>query len=75
MASRAPSPEELWSFIEEYEAARGHPLSDEERSATVAVALYVMAYVARCEHAIDPEEEDLAGSFREVLSMHAEAHF
>jgi hypothetical protein len=35
-----------------------------------------MAYVARCEHAIDPEgEEDLLGGFREVLSLHAEAYF
>jgi hypothetical protein len=75
VASRAPSPEELWSFLEEYEAARGHPLSSEERSATAAAAVYVMAYAARCEHAIDPEAEDLLGGFREVLSLHAEAYF
>ena len=75
VASRAPSPDELWSFLEEYEAARGYPLSSEERRATAAVALYVMAYVARCEHAIDPEGEDLSGGFREVLPLHAEEYF
>jgi hypothetical protein len=75
VASRAPSPEEFWSFLEEYGAARGHPLSSEERGATAAAALYVMAYVARCEHAIDPEGEDLRGGFREVLTLHAEAYF
>ena len=75
VASRAPSPDELWSFLEEYGAARGHPLSSEERGATAAAALYVMAYTARCEHAIDPEGEDLRGGFREVLSVHAEAYF
>jgi hypothetical protein len=75
VASRAPSPNELWSFLEEYGAARGYPLSSEERHATAAVALYVMAYVARCEHAIDPEGEDLSGGFREVLTLHSEAYF
>ena len=62
-------------FVEEYEAARGYPLSGEEKNATAAVALYVMAYTARCEHAIDPEGKDLPGGFREVLSLHAEAYF
>jgi hypothetical protein len=75
VASRAPSPEELWSFLEDYGAARGQLLSSEERGATAAAALYVMAYVARCEHAIDPEGKDLRGGFREVLSLHAEANF
>ena len=47
-SSTATSPDgstldELWLFVEEYEAARGYPLSGEEKNATAAVALYVMA--------------------------------
>ena len=70
-----PSPEEAWSFVEEYEAARQSVFSEEERVAIAAAAIYVMAYTARCEHALDPEGKNLPGSFREVLPSHTEAYF
>ena len=70
-----PSAEETWLFVEEYEAARRKPFSKQERKAIAASAIYGIAYTARCEHALDPEDEDLKGSFREVLPVHAEAYF
>jgi Ser/Thr protein kinase RdoA (MazF antagonist) len=70
-----PSPGETWSFVEEYEAARGAPFTGEERGAVAAAAIYALAYVARWEHALDPEGRDLAGSFREALPTHAGAYF
>lgn len=70
-----PSPEETWSFVEEYEAARQSVFSGEERTAIAAAAVYVMAYTARCEHALDPGGENLPGSFREILPSHIEAYF
>lgn len=70
VSSRAPSPDEMRSFVEEYEAARGEPFSGKERKATFAAAVYVMAYCARCEHAVDTVGEDLPGSFREALQRY-----
>ena len=70
-----PSPEETWAFVEEYEAACGDPFSGEERAAIAAAAVYVMAYTARCEHALGPGGENLSGGFREVLPSHIEAYF
>jgi hypothetical protein len=37
-----------------YEDARGAQFGAAERVAVGAAALYVLAYTARCEHAIDP---------------------
>ncbi|MCA1853371.1 MAG: hypothetical protein LC647_13515 [Beggiatoa sp.] len=63
------------SFVEEYEAARDEPFSAQERQATFAAAIYVMAYSSRCEHAIDMEGNDLRGSFRGALSRHCQERF
>ena len=65
--SRAPSPWEAERFVSEYEGARGEPFSGPERSAAFCTAVYMMAYVARCEHAVDPAGEDLRASFRRAL--------
>ena len=70
-----PNPEEAWLFVEDYEAARGKPFSEQERKAIAAAAIYGIAYTARCEHALDREGKDLPGSFRETLHAHAEAYF
>jgi hypothetical protein len=69
-----PSPEETWLFVEDYEGARGEPFSGAEREALAAAAIYAVAYIARCEHAIDPEGGELQGSFREALPRHADAY-
>jgi hypothetical protein len=70
-----PSPKETWLFVEDYEGARGKPFSEQEREAIAAAAIYGIAYTARCEHAVDPEDKDLQDSFREALRTHAEAYF
>jgi hypothetical protein len=69
VGSKAPDPDELVLFVEEYEEARGSAFSKAERLSAFASAVYATAYCARCEHAIDPGGEDPdAGSFRETLS-------
>lgn len=65
--SRAPSPEELERFVSEYEETRGEPFSGPEKLAAFCTAVYMMAYVARCEHAVDPAGENLRASFRRSL--------
>jgi Ser/Thr protein kinase RdoA (MazF antagonist) len=70
-----PGPDETRAFVSEYGEARGAPFTGEEREAVAAAAIYAMAYVARCEHALDPEGDDLSGSFREALPAHTEAYF
>jgi hypothetical protein len=62
-----PSLEETLAFLDEYEEARGEPLTAEEMRATHAAAVYSRAYSARCAHAVagDPgraQLEELAAS-------------
>lgn len=58
----APSPEESRAFLDEYSAARAAPLSRSERERIHAVVAYVVAYIARCEHALGE-----AGPFTHAL--------
>lgn len=69
-----PSPQEAKLFVEDYEKARSTRFSNEELAAITAAATYAIAYAARCEHAIDPEGEHLAGSRREALSSLGEEY-
>lgn len=69
-----PSPEEARLFVDDFEAARGGAFSDRERAAIAAAATYAVAYVARCEHALDPGGGNLSGSFREALALHGEKY-
>ena len=73
-APNPPSPAETRLFIEDYEAARSKRFSEAEREAIAAAAIYAIAYIARCEHALDMEGKDLQGSFREVLPQHQDAY-
>lgn len=68
-----PSPEETRLFLEDYEALRGERFSKAEREAIAAAAIYAIAYIARCEHAVDTKGKDFRGSFREALTYHREA--
>ncbi len=75
VGSKAPDPDELVHFVEECEKAGGSAFSEPERLSAFASAVYVTAYCARCEHAIDPGGEDPdAGSFREALSARPDAY-
>lgn len=65
----APAPDEVTAFIEDYSAARSTPLSTNELLAAQAVAAYLMAYTARCEHALGKH-----GHFSQSLSQFGRAY-
>jgi Phosphotransferase enzyme family len=70
----APTLDELWAFVEEYEAARGAAFTTAERATIAAAALYALAYSARCENCLNPAATDYPiGRFREALSRYGEA--
>lgn len=52
-----PGAAEIDRYLEVYEARRGEPFTDVQRTAYRAAAVAVMAYTARCEHSIDPHEQ------------------
>ena len=68
-----PTPEEAMLFVTDYEAARAKPFSEGECGAIFAAAVYAAAYIARCEHAVDPGRSSVRGSFREVLLSYKKA--
>ena len=68
-----PTPDEAKLFVADFEAARTKPFSEGERRAIFAAAVYAVAYIARCEHAIGPKSENVRGSFRETLPSYAKA--
>ena len=53
----APTREEIDEYIAAYESARGTGFSSAQRRATRAAAVFSMAYTARCEQALDPDEQ------------------
>lgn len=65
---RLPTDEEARAFVSEYEAARGRPFTYEEHQTLNAAKIYSLAYSARCEHALHPEEATFPeGSLRSKL--------
>src|SRR5258706_1225244 len=65
----APSLDEFWAFVNEYEAARGIAFTPAERTTISASGGYALAYSARCENCLDPGAKDFpVGSFREALA-------
>lgn len=65
----APAPDEVTAFVEQYSEARPTPLSTDEMLAAHAVAAYLMAYTARCEHALGKR-----GDFTESLAHFGRAY-
>ncbi len=49
----APGPDEVLAYLSAYEAGAGRPFSRMQRRAGLAAALWVLAYTARCEHALE----------------------
>jgi hypothetical protein len=47
---RAPTPGEMRAFLDEYDTARASPLTIAVRRQVTAHALFLGAYIARCEH-------------------------
>lgn len=66
-APNPPTPDEARLFVADFEAARGEPFPESEKYAVHAAAVYAVAYMARCEHALDPKQGNVRGSFRESL--------
>jgi hypothetical protein len=64
-----PTADESRQFIADYEAQRGTPLTENERRATHAAAVYVRAYAARCGHAVgaDVDRESVKAYAGELL--------
>jgi hypothetical protein len=73
---RAPSPEEMVAFIDEYNAAREVPLSRHLRAQIAAHGLLIAAYTARCEHcAVDGyDAEGDPTSFTTALRAHGRSY-
>jgi hypothetical protein len=70
-----PSLDEKRAFVAEYEQARGRPFTRAERAVLWASCAYSTAYIARCQHALDPEQKGTGewGTFRAVLREQGEA--
>ena len=65
---RLPTDEEAQAFVAEYESARGRPFTPEEHQTLNAGKIYGLAYSARCEHALSPDETTFPeGSSRSKL--------
>jgi hypothetical protein len=64
---------ETRSFVREYERARSVPFTRRERARIDAAATFLIAYGARCEHALDPEARQRAGFRRELAARHRRA--
>jgi hypothetical protein len=63
----APSRDEVADYVKEYESARGRTFSPTEWDCIGASALWVLAYTARCEHALSalgPGPEHAIGRLR-----------
>ncbi|HEX3615913.1 MAG TPA: phosphotransferase [Solirubrobacteraceae bacterium] len=74
--ARAPTPEEMNAFLDEYSAARGAHLTRTERGQIAAHGLLLAAYTARCEHCgIDGYDADRdPASFTAALRTHGDAY-
>jgi hypothetical protein len=69
--SRLPTDEETRAFIAEYETARDKPFTDQEHQTLQAAKVYGLAYSARCEHALNPNETIYPeGSSRSLLTQY-----
>ena len=49
----APGPDEVEAYLSAYEAASNQVFTVEQRKSGMASALWVLAYTARCEHALE----------------------
>jgi hypothetical protein len=60
--ARWPTPDESRAFLADYEQARGAPFAAAERRTAGAACVYLLAYAARCHHAVggDPADIQLA---------------
>jgi hypothetical protein len=67
----APGSGEIEDFLEAFGVARGVPLVPGELSAARAAAVWVMAYSARCEHALEQRTPYIRQRARDWLGSQA----
>jgi hypothetical protein len=65
---------EARAFVDAYERARGRRFDGAERRAVGASALYLVAYLARSEHALDPGPVHPPHSFRSLLARYGDEY-
>ncbi len=68
---RVPRIAEIAGFVDDYEAARGSDFAPAERRTIAASCVYSLAYTARCNHALDGDDDN--GDFRPLLRAEAGA--
>jgi len=68
----APDGMEISRFIQAYADARGRPFTAAEEAAAARAAVWVMAYTARCEHALEQRTPWVRTRARLWLRRHAE---
>jgi hypothetical protein len=68
---RAPDAEEIVRFIGAFAVARGAPFSARETEVACAAAVWVMAYTARCEHALEQRTQWRRSRARDWLRSQA----
>ena len=57
--ARWPAPDESLAFLAEYEHARGAAFDPAERRTAGAACVYLLAYAARCHHAVGGDPADI----------------
>ena len=65
-----PTLNEASAFLDDYQAARGKPFTDEETTQARAAWVYATAYGARCEHARAPTGIPAPRTYRARLALH-----
>ena len=55
---RIPTADDIRSYVEDYQKARGRPFSKRERRSLFAYCVYFIAYGARCTHSLDPKKTE-----------------
>jgi hypothetical protein len=68
---RAPDAEEIERFLAAFAVARGTPFSTHEHEVACAAAVWVMAYTARCEHALEQTTQWRRSRARDWLNSQA----
>jgi hypothetical protein len=68
----APDGDEIGRFLDAFGTARGGLFSDSEWSAARGAAVWVMAYAARCEHALEARTPYVRRRARDWLASQAE---
>jgi hypothetical protein len=57
--ARWPTPDESIAFLSDYADVRGAPFNKAERRAAGAACVYLLAYAARCHHAVGGDPADM----------------